>query len=50
MKVVKYINNERIEPIDADSLEDAFEVVDDAIEDDFKSINNFFDNLFKKKK
>lgn len=50
MKVVKYIKTERIEAIDADSLDDAFEVVDDAIEDDFKSINNFFDNLFKQKK
>lgn len=45
MKVVKYIKTERIEPIDADSLEDAFEVVNDAIEYEFKAINKLFDNL-----
>ena len=45
MKVVKYINNERIEPIDADSLDDAFEVIENAIEDEFKAINRLFDNL-----
>ena len=50
MKVVKYIKTERIEAIDADSLEDAFEVIENAIEDEFKAINHFFDNLFKQKK
>jgi|TARA_R110000787_G_scaffold135025_1_gene247366 hypothetical protein len=35
----------RIEAINAESLNDAFEVATDAINAEFKGINDFFDNF-----
>lgn len=43
--VVYQLNTTKIESIDPNSLHDAFEVCDDAIELEFNSINNYFDNL-----
>lgn len=36
---------DRIEAINPDSLLDAFEVSDNAVEDDFKAISRYFDDL-----
>jgi hypothetical protein len=37
----------RYERLDVDSLNDTFEVVNDAINNEYNDINYFFDNLLK---
>ena len=37
----------RYERLDVDSLSDTFEVVNDAINNEYNEINSFFDNLLK---
>jgi len=48
MKLTKYIKTTYIEAIDPDSLEDAFEVAQDSLDNDFKSIEDYFNKLNKR--